>query len=160
MNSPLEPSLNHLDARRSEQNGSRVPGSTGISTLISLGQGDLTVLLCASGFVGPLAIDLFDGSWTAVAVRDHQGEAVVSSPAGWYPQPDGRQRYWDGELWTENFAPGVPTVGTPEVTGSKSVLHYRDSASAMALHSCRTAAASRVTSKTSRCPGAGEICRR
>ena len=31
----------------------------------------------------------------------------MSAPAGWYPQPDGQQRYWDGELWTENFAPGV-----------------------------------------------------
>ncbi len=28
----------------------------------------------------------------------------MSTPAGWYPQPDGRQRYWDGELWTEHFA--------------------------------------------------------
>ena len=34
---------------------------------------------------------------------------IMSSPAGWYPQPDGQQRYWDGELWTEHFAPGVPT---------------------------------------------------
>jgi hypothetical protein len=39
----------------------------------------------------------------------------VSSPAGWYPQPDGRQRYWDGEVWTANFAPGVPaeTIALP-----------------------------------------------
>jgi hypothetical protein len=34
----------------------------------------------------------------------------VSTPAGWYPQPDGRQRYWDGESWTEHFAPGVPAA--------------------------------------------------
>jgi len=34
----------------------------------------------------------------------------MSTPAGWYPQPDGQQRYWDGQQWTENFAPGV----TPE----------------------------------------------
>jgi TM2 domain-containing membrane protein YozV len=27
------------------------------------------------------------------------------SPAGWYPQPDGTQRYWDGEAWTEHRAP-------------------------------------------------------
>jgi hypothetical protein len=33
---------------------------------------------------------------------------IMSSPAGWYPQSDGQQRYWDGELWTEHFAPGVP----------------------------------------------------
>jgi len=31
----------------------------------------------------------------------------MTSPAGWYPQEDGRQRYWDGHQWTENFAPGV-----------------------------------------------------
>jgi hypothetical protein len=31
----------------------------------------------------------------------------MSSPAGWYPQPDGQQRYWDGQQWTENFAPGA-----------------------------------------------------
>jgi hypothetical protein len=35
---------------------------------------------------------------------------IMSSQAGWYPQPDGQQRYWDGQQWTENFAPGV----TPE----------------------------------------------
>ena len=31
---------------------------------------------------------------------------MVDTPAGWYPQEDGRQRYWDGEKWTEHFAPG------------------------------------------------------
>ncbi|MEO3938574.1 DUF4352 domain-containing protein [Dermatophilaceae bacterium Soc4.6] len=25
---------------------------------------------------------------------------------GWYPQPDGQQRYWDGRQWTEHLAPG------------------------------------------------------
>jgi len=42
----------------------------------------------------------------------------MSSQAGWYPQPDGQQRYWDGQQWTENFAPGVlpetPTGVLPE----------------------------------------------
>lgn len=28
------------------------------------------------------------------------------TPAGWYPVPDGRTRYWDGSQWTENFAGG------------------------------------------------------
>jgi Domain of unknown function (DUF4352)/Protein of unknown function (DUF2510) len=37
----------------------------------------------------------------------------VNTPAGWFPQPDGRQRYWDGEKWTEHFAPGVPPVSPP-----------------------------------------------
>ena len=36
---------------------------------------------------------------------ERRKKGIVSTPAGWYPQPDGRQRYWDGELWTEHFAP-------------------------------------------------------
>jgi len=36
----------------------------------------------------------------------------MSAPAGWYLQPDGQQRYWDGELWTEHVAPGVAPVTT------------------------------------------------
>lgn len=32
---------------------------------------------------------------------------MSNTPAGWYPQPDGQQRYWDGQQWTEHFAPGV-----------------------------------------------------
>lgn len=39
----------------------------------------------------------------------------MSNQAGWYPQSDGRQRYWDGELWTEHFAPGVPVVEPPTI---------------------------------------------
>ena len=31
---------------------------------------------------------------------------MANTPAGWYPQADGRQRYWDGEKWTEHLAPG------------------------------------------------------
>jgi hypothetical protein len=41
----------------------------------------------------------------------------VSTPAGWYPQPDGQQRYWDGQQWTENFAPGAAPVTTPATGG-------------------------------------------
>lgn len=37
---------------------------------------------------------------------------MVSNPAGWYPQPDGQQRYWNGELWTEHLASGVPAETT------------------------------------------------
>ena len=36
----------------------------------------------------------------------------MSTPAGWYPQPDGQQRYWDGQQWTEHFAPGIPAETT------------------------------------------------
>lgn len=31
---------------------------------------------------------------------------MSNSPAGWYPQEEGRLRYWDGQNWTEHFAPG------------------------------------------------------
>lgn len=34
---------------------------------------------------------------------------TTTPPAGWYPQADGQQRYWNGESWTEHVAPGVPT---------------------------------------------------
>jgi hypothetical protein len=33
----------------------------------------------------------------------------MTTPAGWYDDGSGRQRYWDGEQWTEHFAP----VATP-----------------------------------------------
>lgn len=42
---------------------------------------------------------------------------MSQSPAGWYPQPDGRQRYWDGQQWTEHFAPaheGAQGQGVPQ----------------------------------------------
>jgi TM2 domain-containing membrane protein YozV len=35
------------------------------------------------------------------------------APAGWYPQPDGSQRYWDGETWTAHHAPAVTPYGGP-----------------------------------------------
>ena len=44
---------------------------------------------------------------------------VVSTPAGWYPQPDGQQRYWDGEQWTEHTAPGAATPVTAPGTGAE-----------------------------------------
>ena len=46
----------------------------------------------------------------------------MSTPAGWFPQDDGQQRYWDGEQWTDNFAPGAaPTVTPPAVAHMNSV---------------------------------------
>lgn len=39
----------------------------------------------------------------------HQGRGA---PPGWYPTPDGNQRYWDGVQWTNHVAPmGVPHAG-------------------------------------------------
>ena len=32
---------------------------------------------------------------------------MTQAPAGWYPQPDGTQRYWDGSAWTDHIAPGA-----------------------------------------------------
>ena len=45
---------------------------------------------------------------------------MSTSPAGWYPQEDGRLRYWDGQQWTEHFAPGqAPSpTGAPAPTGA------------------------------------------
>lgn len=42
----------------------------------------------------------------------------MSIPAGWYRQPDGQERWWDGYQWTEDFAPGAtPPVTTPATGG-------------------------------------------
>jgi hypothetical protein len=27
----------------------------------------------------------------------------MSAPVGWYPEPDGRERFWDGTQWTDQF---------------------------------------------------------
>ena len=40
----------------------------------------------------------------------------MSAPAGWHLQPDGRERFWDGTRWTEQFrmpAPSDPTAPPP-----------------------------------------------
>jgi len=34
---------------------------------------------------------------------------MAQAPAGWYPQPDGTQRYWDGAQWTEHVS-GTPAA--------------------------------------------------
>ena len=42
------------------------------------------------------------------------------APAGWYPTPDGRQRYWDGAQWTPNVvAAGPATPNQDEATGHR-----------------------------------------
>lgn len=54
----------------------------------------------------------------------------MSTPAGWYDDGSGRQRWWDGAQWTENYAPavdvapaaqsyeqpGVPSSAEPKLT--------------------------------------------
>ena len=48
----------------------------------------------------------------------------MNEPAGWHRQPDGRDRYWDGEQWTDHFhdpeylpvqAHMAPTTSEPNV---------------------------------------------
>lgn len=40
---------------------------------------------------------------------------MSQTPAGWYPQPDGTQRYWDGAAWTDHISPaqGADAVEAP-----------------------------------------------
>lgn len=43
----------------------------------------------------------------------------MTTPAGWYDDGSGRQRWWDGEQWTEHFAPDLEAphdAGTAEST--------------------------------------------
>jgi hypothetical protein len=55
-------------------------------------------------------------------IEDRQLNEVRSRPAGWHPQGNGRQRYWDGQRWTENLAPAVAdnvrSQGFPEPSPS------------------------------------------
>lgn len=49
---------------------------------------------------------------------------MSTTPAGWYPQADGSQRYWDGEKWTEHVAPGSvqeAPAGDPGVAAASTV---------------------------------------
>lgn len=52
---------------------------------------------------------------------------MAQAAPGWYPQPDGTQRYWDGAGWTAHVAPGaVSTSGatTPlPVTAQPQTVH-------------------------------------
>src|SRR3954469_9418866 len=48
-----------------------------------------------------------------MSYENPQGPAAT--PAGWYPDNTGQQRYWDGNGWTDHVAPGavqpVPVYG-------------------------------------------------
>lgn len=39
-------------------------------------------------------------------------QVTEPTPAGWYPDPQnsGQQRYWDGNTWTQQFAPAGPAA--------------------------------------------------
>lgn len=45
-------------------------------------------------------------------------ENAPKAPAGWYPDPTGKQRYWDGENWLDLEAPETPSrLDTDETQG-------------------------------------------
>jgi hypothetical protein len=50
-----------------------------------------------------------------VSLRYSPAVTTPSTPAGWYPDPDGSggQRYWDGSAWTEHRAPASPEPAAP-----------------------------------------------
>lgn len=37
----------------------------------------------------------------------------MTTPAGWYDDGSGRQRWWDGQQWTEHFAPAASAPAAP-----------------------------------------------
>ncbi|MFK3678643.1 DUF2510 domain-containing protein [Microbacterium sp. NPDC090218] len=39
---------------------------------------------------------------------------MTTTPAGWYDDGSGRQRWWDGQQWTEHFAPEAAAPAEPE----------------------------------------------
>ncbi|HWS50027.1 MAG TPA: DUF2510 domain-containing protein [Microbacterium sp.] len=44
----------------------------------------------------------------------------MTTPAGWYDDGSGRQRWWDGQQWTEHFAPEAETPAAPEAPAAGS----------------------------------------
>lgn len=49
-------------------------------------------------------------------MRAHTPPPDNHTPAGWYPQPDGTQRYWDGTSWTQHVA-DAPPLSAPAKKG-------------------------------------------
>jgi hypothetical protein len=47
---------------------------------------------------------------------------MTQAPAGWYPQEDGRRRYWDGSAWTNQVGPAAePGAGRGRGSGPQSL---------------------------------------
>lgn len=44
----------------------------------------------------------------------------MSTPAGWHQQPDGRERYWDGQQWTDQYREGGASAPPPPAPAKKS----------------------------------------
>ncbi|MEV4775292.1 DUF2510 domain-containing protein [Microbacterium sp. LWH12-1.2] len=47
----------------------------------------------------------------------------MTTPAGWYDDGSGRQRWWDGQQWTEHFAPEAAAPEAPVVADAPAVAH-------------------------------------
>ena len=49
----------------------------------------------------------------------------MSAPPGWHLQPDGRERWWDGQQWTDQYRAPLPTDPTapPADTGAADAGH-------------------------------------
>jgi hypothetical protein len=47
----------------------------------------------------------------------------MTTPAGWYDDGSGRQRWWDGEQWTEHFAPETPTPAAETLPAAEEAAH-------------------------------------
>lgn len=45
----------------------------------------------------------------------------MTTPAGWYDDGSGRQRWWDGQQWTEHFAPEAAAPAEAEITSTDEV---------------------------------------
>ncbi|PRB10405.1 DUF2510 domain-containing protein [Microbacterium sp. MYb62] len=45
----------------------------------------------------------------------------MTTPAGWYDDGSGRQRWWDGQQWTEHFAPETAAPAATEVPAATEI---------------------------------------
>ena len=45
----------------------------------------------------------------------------MTTPAGWYDDGSGRQRWWDGQQWTEHFAPETAAPSEAEIASASEV---------------------------------------
>jgi TM2 domain-containing membrane protein YozV len=75
-----------------------------------------------------------------------------NAPAGWYPQQDGTERWWDGQSWTAHLRPlpGPPTLPMPTAS------HYGHEATPMP-HTAWAAAPMGYTAVAPKNPGVSMI---
>lgn len=46
---------------------------------------------------------------------------LAGPPAGWYTDPQGVQRWWDGQVWTQHVAPTPASAGVPAAVAAAAV---------------------------------------